>query len=73
MNFIPWLLKQKKRDDQIGDLARDMNDDVNRPDDRASVDAVRDYLVLYPACGAAMEVFEAAVCEYKSINYLKSF
>lgn len=56
MTFSTWLRKQHKRNDAVGDLARDVRQDTNWPK-KGSINAKREYL--YDAHG--LDEFDPAV------------
>lgn len=58
--FYARLITQNKRNDPVGDLARDVLADSLFPVS-ASVDQIRNYLEDQGACAGAMEAFERAV------------
>jgi uncharacterized protein YozE (UPF0346 family) len=64
--FGRWLQRQKKRDDRIGDLARDAYDDSNFPWQVASLEALNGYLWEQGACDAALVTGDAAWREFKT-------
>ena len=66
--FRPWLHKQTRRDDRVGDIAREFEDDVRqrcmprlaRPDRiLAHIEGMHD------PCGQAVEAFLAAEQEWR--------
>ena len=63
--FIQWLLTQTNRNDEIGDLARDIKRDKNKPSSSTTIGKVRQYLQNSHACTEALEAFDNAVKEYK--------
>lgn len=62
MSFKKWLLQQKDRDDPVGDLARDANNDEHTP---SSIQDWKKYFNRIRACEGAHEALERAVREYK--------
>jgi hypothetical protein len=63
--FISWLKRQAKRDDPIGDLARDMKMD-KRPLERRSVSGLRGHMQLHGACLRALDALDDAAREWKA-------
>ena len=57
MNFEKWLKKQKKRDDRIGDLAKDFIG--------SGASTIKASFEKYSPCDAAIESFVEAVEEWK--------
>jgi len=60
-NFYTWLRKQQKRDDPIGDLARDAMRDTKFPRELCEV---RVYLRSAGACEGALTAFNNARKEF---------
>lgn len=62
--FMQWLMKQNKRNDPVGDLARDVKDDRRRkPKSRKGW---RRFLSDANACDGALHASEQAWNEYES-------
>jgi len=64
MTFYQWLKLQGKRDDPVGDFARDAMNDSDRPKRRATLEQWRQHLFDMYACDGAMEALERAWKEY---------
>jgi len=62
MIFTVWLLKQEERDDGIGDFARDVRLDTQRPYN--GVRAWRKHLIKHRADGKAFKALELAWQEF---------
>ena len=64
MKFYDWLMNQTERDDPIGDLANDAQNDKSAPV-RGSVNRWRSYLAHHPTAGwKAREALEEAIEEF---------
>lgn len=65
--FLVWLYKQKKRDDPVGDLARDCSSDrsLDKPRKKHTLDGWHDYLFSQNACDGAHSALDGAWSEYK--------
>ena len=66
MSFHSWLVRQCDRDDPVGDLARDVRDDQDMPDDLKRSDRPEDwrsYLAAAGACSGAMAALDRALHE----------
>ena len=63
--FAHWLHKQVKRNDPIGDLARDAAQDRTFPVDTSSGPKLRSYMRSCRACDEAIEALEAALSEWR--------
>ncbi len=63
--FHQWLVKQEKRDDPTGDLARDAKAD-KRPSPKNTPSAWMAHLRNANACSEALEALDAAWREYQS-------
>jgi uncharacterized protein YozE (UPF0346 family) len=61
--FQQWLAQQSKRDDSVGDLARDVQQDSETPRGNAKL-AWRKHLIEMNACAAALQTLERAWVEY---------
>ena len=62
--FVPWLRKQRNRDDPVGDLANDTCRDTEMPKDVRSYRSFKGYLERIPACSGAIRALERAYAEY---------
>jgi uncharacterized protein YozE (UPF0346 family) len=58
--FTTWLLRQTKREDPVGDFARDVARDTGWPVDAQDHDDARAYLERQFACSDAIHAFEQA-------------
>ena len=70
--FTTWLRDQARRDDMIGDLARDMIGDAGWPrptTERATIW----YLHGRGACGGALEAVQRAWCEWRESHRESTF
>jgi uncharacterized protein YozE (UPF0346 family) len=63
-DFHRWLARQAKRNDPVGDLARDAIGDRDFPVSEAHIDRLRRYLERAGASGPAMNAFEEAWREF---------
>ena len=61
--FYMWLRQQRWRDDEIGDLARDIWDDRRNIRER-TVGGIRARMLTAGACREALEALDTAVAEY---------
>jgi hypothetical protein len=75
--FTAWLLRQRKRDDPIGDLARDFKSDRDNTHRRAAEPklphqitpaSLRSYLTHRGACDGAQDALLSAAREYRLYN-----
>jgi uncharacterized protein YozE (UPF0346 family) len=62
--FTAWLMKQKKRQDPVGDLARDVDADSTWPAD-ATLAELYDHLEMRQACNGAFEALKRAWHEWR--------
>jgi hypothetical protein len=62
-SFLAWIRQQAKRDDPVGDLARDLRADA--PKGRVTKAAWLDYLRASNACGDAIAAFREAWREFE--------
>jgi uncharacterized protein YozE (UPF0346 family) len=65
MRFYTWLREQRKRDDPIGDLARDAMADKNFPQ---ALNRVRSHLLNAGACSEALVAFNEARKEFQNLQ-----
>ena len=65
MIFNSWLLHQQTRDDPVGDFAREVSYDTERP---RTINAWRTHLHQCGACEGAKRSLEEAWNEYKSLR-----
>jgi hypothetical protein len=63
--YAPWLLRQNKRDDRVGDLARDLGED-SRSVPATRAEPLVQYLVDHGACEGAVASAWEAWSEYKT-------
>jgi hypothetical protein len=63
--FIAWLRAQNKRDDIIGDLARDVIADNEKP---RSLKAIKDSMAMRGACDNAYQALNKALLEYHNYS-----
>jgi len=66
--FRAWLRKQTRRDDRIGDIARDFEDDVRRkcmPGVHSPYGILSHIEGMHDASGRAVEAFQAAEQEWR--------
>lgn len=63
LTFYNWLILQTKRNDPIGDLARDVVQDESSPGN-VSISQWRSYMRYATSYAPAMQAFEQAVKEY---------
>jgi len=61
--FTKWIMRQKDRDDLVGDLARDFHRDLSLPTS-AGIRDLRRYLSRYG--DHVLEAYEEARSEYKA-------
>lgn len=64
--FAHWLHKQTKRNDPVGDLARDAAQDRTFPVDTSSGPKLRSYMRSCRACDEAIETLEEALAEWRA-------
>jgi hypothetical protein len=62
-SFYMWLRQQRWRDDQIGDLAKDLWDDRRNLRDH-TLSAIRARIIASGGCWGALAALDAAVAEY---------
>ena len=67
MKFITWILAQSERNDKVGDLAKDIKDDIKFPNKNASFEAIKEHLKMSGACDDAMIAFQEAKKEYQTL------
>jgi len=65
MSFTAWLRRQRRSNDRVGDLARDVVIDDNWPRGR-TLTRLDAYLVEVPACDAARVSLRVAWDEYRA-------
>ena len=65
MQFVPWLRRQHRRDDPIGDLARDVRADRVHTGRMQTYRGLWQYLEPH-ACEKALKALERAHAEYRS-------
>ncbi|WP_091923980.1 YozE family protein [Burkholderia cepacia] len=65
-SFLTWIKQQAKRDDPVGDLARDVRRDANAPKGRVSKTGWLGYLRASSASSGAIEAFREAWEEFSS-------
>lgn len=67
MTFYEWLNKQRKRDDPIGDVARDVYCDDCFPKDCDDIDKIHRHIggIVHHACKEAHAAVDEAWFEYK--------
>jgi transcriptional regulator with XRE-family HTH domain len=70
--FAHWLRKQTKRNDPIGDLARDAAQDRTFPVDTSSGPKLRSYMRSCRACDEAIEALEEALAEWRGSKKLRT-
>lgn len=64
--FFRWLLRQDKRDDPIGDFARDAMRDLSFPRTTSSLESIRLRLLHMHAASEAIVAFDEACTEFKA-------
>jgi len=69
LGFYGWLKKQRKRDDPIGDIARDAMEDRDFPRRAKSLTVYVDYLEDINACGDAISALHTCWQEYQVYKY----
>ena len=62
-SFYLWLRQQRRRDDPVGDLAKDVWDD-RRNLRGHTVSAIRDRIISSGGCSQALAALDTAVAEY---------
>lgn len=67
--FYNWLIKQKDRNDPIGDLAADVISDSKFPFHTDSITIIRNYLLARQACSKAFQALEEAWMEFKPTKF----
>lgn len=65
MTFWQWLRQQKKRNDRIGDLARDAVVDSTFPRRARRRETLKIYLESCNACAGAIEALDAAFQQFR--------
>lgn len=65
MTFHGWLMRNRWREDPIGDLARDARHDARWPRRGSQPEAFKAYLVRRGACSAALRALRCAWTEYQ--------
>ena len=68
MEFNKWLLTQTLRDDRVGDLARDAEEDTKTTTLPWNIESWREYLETEGACADAMLTLEAAWNEWEAVH-----
>jgi uncharacterized protein YozE (UPF0346 family) len=63
--FFRWLLRQKRRDDPVGDLSCDVERDRSFPRTASSLENIRSYLIQRGAASEAILAFDEACIEFK--------
>lgn len=63
--FISWLKAQNKRNDSVGDLARDVIRDTEQPQ---SLEDIKDSMAMYGACDGAHKALNKALLEYHNYS-----
>ena len=63
-SFLVWLAKQARRDDPVGDSARDMLDDPDWPPIATTFETARAYLESVHASPKAIEALREAWTEW---------
>jgi len=67
ITFVAWVLQQADRDDPIGDFARDVRNDLERPSDDAGYQIWLDHVGFRSRHDHVVEeTFKAAWKEYKA-------
>lgn len=66
--FLVWLKQFKEEDSPMGDLARDMADDRNKPRSFNTLGSLEKYLTNLGACDEALQTAEEAWHEYVGIT-----
>lgn len=64
ITFRQWLKLQRRRDDLVGDLARDLLDDPCAKGLRTVSSIRRHILYAHRPCAGAVEALDAAIAEY---------
>jgi len=64
--FYRWLVKQKDRDDPIGDLSNDVIGDSKFPKERETLHSIKNYLIFKRACDEALQALDEAFYEFNS-------
>ena len=67
-SFLTWIKQQAKRDDPVGDLARDVKGDSNAPNGRVSKTGWLGYLRASNASSGAIEAFREAWDEFAALR-----
>jgi uncharacterized protein YozE (UPF0346 family) len=70
--FFRWLMGQLKREDPIGDLARDTESDRSFPRTINSLETIRSHLIRKFACGKAIVALDEAWKEFKEKRTVRS-
>jgi len=68
MTFYMWLLKQRERDEPVGDLARDVHADANWPCAAKRYRHFKRYLASRPQCDGALIALQKAWAEYSNLR-----
>ena len=66
LTFKRWLARQRKRDDPVGDLARDVFQDCRRWTSARTLKGVLSHLSSLGACRGAMKAAERAWVEFEN-------
>jgi GNAT superfamily N-acetyltransferase/uncharacterized protein YozE (UPF0346 family) len=70
-SFYRWIIKQKNRNDSIGDLSNDIRQDKLFPLETNSLKQIRKYLWNNSTCDEVIEALEKAHMEFKSLENKK--
>lgn len=71
-NFTGWLGRQRRRDDPVGDLARDARQDVLWPRTARTLAAFQRHLQDQRAIEPALDALERAWSEYQTARGISS-
>lgn len=66
MTFYRWLMKQTKRDDPIGDLARDVKADTCWPKRASRIGTMQEHLHEHGAMTSVYLALDRAMMEHRS-------
>jgi hypothetical protein len=66
--FLTWLALQARRDDAVGDCARDMLDDLDWPPSATTFEAAWAYLESVNASRPAIEALTEAWAEWNTVR-----
>jgi uncharacterized protein YozE (UPF0346 family) len=66
--FLVWLALQARRDDPVGDCARDMLDDPDWPAQATTFEMARHYLESVNASPKAIEALREAWDEWRAVT-----